>query len=220
MTVAPCGLQGGDRYSRGMAAELIVHDGDLEPDGDYEGERFGGAFDEPFAGGAHFLDCAFAGVTFSGGQLRKSRFTGTALRDTRFVATDLAETGWQDAELENCALSGVQVFSAAMRRVTFRGGKLDSVNFRSSVLTDVKFEDCMLSDVDFGAAKLTRVSFAGSTLRSADFTKVSCTDVDLRGAALGLSGGFDSLRGTTIDSVQLVALAPHLARHLGITVTD
>jgi hypothetical protein len=31
-------------------------------------------------------------------------------------------------------------------------------------------------------------------------------------------GGFDGLRGTTIDSVQLVTLAPQLANHLGITV--
>jgi hypothetical protein len=44
--------------------------------------------------------------------------------------------------------------------------------------------------------------------------------VDLRGAELGISGGYESLRGATIDSVQLVALAPLLARHLGITVTD
>jgi hypothetical protein len=44
--------------------------------------------------------------------------------------------------------------------------------------------------------------------------------VDLRGAELGISGGYESLGGTTIDSVQLVALAPLLARHLGITVAD
>jgi ethanolamine transporter EutH len=35
-----------------------------------------------------------------------------------------------------------------------------------------------------------------------------------------LRHGYESLGGTTIDSVQLVALAPLLARHLGITVAD
>jgi uncharacterized protein YjbI with pentapeptide repeats len=112
----------------------------------------------------------------------------------------------------------VQAFSAALRRVTFRDGKLDSVNFRTAVLTDVAFEDCVLRDVDFGSATLLRVSFAGCTLTGADFTKVSCTEVDLRGASLGITAGFDALRGATIDSVQLVALAPYLARHLGIVV--
>ena len=44
--------------------------------------------------------------------------------------------------------------------------------------------------------------------------------MDLRGAALGITAGYESLRGATIDSVQLVALAPLLARHLGLAVTD
>ena len=114
----------------------------------------------------------------------------------------------------------MQAFSAALRRVTFRGGKLDSVNFRSGVFTDVTFEDCMLRDTDFGGATLLRVGFAGCTLTGADFTKAACTEVDLRGAQLGITAGYESLRGVTIDSVQLVTLAPYLARHLGITVAD
>ena len=90
------------------------------------------------------------------------------------------------------------------------------------------FEDCVLRDVDFGSAKLTRVRFPGCTLSGTDFTKVSCTDVDLRGARLGAAGtgdagiraGFDSLRGVRIDTLQLMTLAPLLAHHLGITVED
>ncbi len=114
----------------------------------------------------------------------------------------------------------MQAFSAALRRVVFTGSKLDSVNFRSAVLTDVTFEDCVLRDADFGGATLLRVSFAGCTLAGADFTKAACTEVDLRGARLEITAGYESLRGVTIDSGQLVALAPYLARHLGITVAD
>jgi uncharacterized protein YjbI with pentapeptide repeats len=202
-------------------AELTAFEGDLEPDENYEGLRFADTtFDEADAGGCHFLDCSLAGVSFGGGRLRKSRFTDATLLQVRFVATDLAETGWQDTVLTGCALAGVQAFSAALRRVRFRDGKLDSVNFRESLLTDVIFEDCVLRDVDFGGATLQRVSFPGCTLTGADFTKVTCTDVDLRGASLGITAGFDALRGVTIDSVQLVGLAPYLARHLGITVED
>jgi uncharacterized protein YjbI with pentapeptide repeats len=107
-----------------------------------------------------------------------------------------------------------------MRRVTFRNCKLDSVNFRSGTLTEVRFEDCVLRDAEFGGATLRRVSFGGCTLARADFTKASCDEVDLRGAELGISGGYESLRGATIDSVQLVGLAPLLARHLGIIVAE
>ena len=94
------------------------------------------------------------------------------------------------------------------------------MNFRAGAFTDVTFEDCVLRDVDFGGARLVRVSFAGCTLAGADFTNVSCTDVDLRGASLGISAGYESLRGVTIDRVQLVTLAPFLARQLGLVVTD
>ena len=78
----------------------------------------------------------------------------------------------------------------------------------------------MLREVDFGGATLVRVSFPGCTLTGADFTQAACTEVDLRGATLGITAGWESLHGVTIDSVQLVTLAPYLARHLGITVTD
>ena len=204
-----------------MAGELTPHEGDLEPDEEYDGALFADAsFTDTAAGNCHFLDCEFASVSFDGGRLRKSWFTDTRVRDTRFVAGDLAETGWLDTSLTGCALAGVQAFSASMRRVTFRDCKLDSVNFRSGTFTDVRFENCLLRDTEFGGATLLRVSFGGCTLIRADFAKVSCTDVDLRGAALGITAGYESLRGATIDSVQLVALAPLLAGHLGITVAD
>ena len=104
-----------------MAADLTVHEGDLEPDEDYEGVLFDGAsFADADAGHCHFLDCSFVSTSFDGGRLRKARFTDVTLRETRFVACDLAETGWQDVTLDGCALSGVQAFSASMRRVTFQ----------------------------------------------------------------------------------------------------
>jgi uncharacterized protein YjbI with pentapeptide repeats len=78
----------------------------------------------------------------------------------------------------------------------------------------------VLRDVDFGSATLLRDSFTGCTLTEADVTKAACTEVDLRGARLGITAGYDSLRGVTIDRVQLVSLAPYLARHLGIIVAD
>ncbi len=201
--------------------ELTRHEGDLEPDEPYDRVLFAeAAFDAAAAGNCHFMDCVFRNVSFDGGRLRKVRFTDVTMAEVRFVATDLAETGWQDVTLTGCALAGVPVFSAGLRRVTFRDSKLDSVNFRAGTLTDVTFENCLLRDPDFGGATLLRVSFAGCTLTGADFTKVTCTDVDLRRAELGITAGYESLRGATIDIVQLVGLAPLLARHLGITVAD
>jgi uncharacterized protein YjbI with pentapeptide repeats len=87
-------------------------------------------------------------------------------------------------------------------------------------MTDVTFEDCVLRDADFSGATLTRVRFPGCTLTGATFEKATCSVVDLRGASLGITAGFSALRGATIDSLQLMAMAPLLAHHLGIEVKD
>lgn len=213
-------------------ADLAFYDslsplaGAIEVDGDYDGviisdESLGdGTVMDTVATGARLVECAITGVTFDGGTLRKSRLSDVWVGDTRFVAVDLAECSLVDTWLSGCVLAGVQAFSVLARRVSFRNCKLDSVNFRDATLTDVTFEDCVLRDPDFGGAKLTRVRFPGCTLTGASFTKATCSSVDLRGASLGITSGFEALRGATIDSLQLMALAPLLAHHLGIQVTD
>jgi uncharacterized protein YjbI with pentapeptide repeats len=199
----------------------------LEVDGDYELAHVSGSpMAGTAAGGSRFAECAFTGVTFDSGQLRRCRLSDVWFGESRFVAFDLAESSFADAWFSGCVLAGVQAFSVGMRRVVFRDCKLDSVNFREASLREVTFADCVLRDVDFGGAGLRKVRFPGSVLTGTDFTKVTCTDVDLRGAALGGDGGagiragYESLSGMRIDNLQLMALAPHLARHLGITVDD
>jgi uncharacterized protein YjbI with pentapeptide repeats len=208
-------------------------EGSLHADGDYDealinDEALGtSTLEGVVASGSRFAESAVTGLTFDGGTLRKCRMSDVWFGDTRLVSADLAESSLVDTWWSGCVLAGVQAFSVQFRRVSFRGCKLDSVNFRDARMTDVTFEDCVLRDADFGGAKLTRVRFPGCTLSDADFTKVTCTDVDLRGATLGggsgrpgIRAGYDSLRGTRIDTLQLVTLAPLLAHHLGITVED
>jgi uncharacterized protein YjbI with pentapeptide repeats len=214
-----------------FAGELRPLADALETDGDYELIHFGGpalagTWANTAAGGSRFAECAFTGVTLDGGQLRRCRLSDVWFGDSRFVAFDLAESSFADAWFSGCVLAGVQAFSAGMQRVVFRDCKLDSVNLRESSLREVTFADCMLRDVDFSGARLKKMRFTGSVLTGADFTKVTCTDVDLRGATLGGDGevgiraGYESMSGMRIDNLQLVTLAPYLARHLGITVDD
>ncbi|WP_300607524.1 pentapeptide repeat-containing protein [Trebonia sp.] len=211
-----------------FAAALRPFAGVLELDEDYDRVLFNdSAFADAAAGGSRFAESAFTGVTFDGGRARRARLSQVWVSESRFVAFDLAESALVDVWFSGCVLAGVQAFALTARRLTFRDCKLDSVNFRDSSLTDVLFDGCVLRDADFGGARLTRVRFPGCTLRGADFTKASCTDVDLRGAALGgaageagIRAGFDALGGARIDALQLITLAPFLARHLGIIVED
>jgi uncharacterized protein YjbI with pentapeptide repeats len=210
----------------------------LEIDGDYDRVRFAGvAFAPPYASGARFIESVFVGGSFDEGRLRRARFTDVWFEQTRLVAVDVVGSSLTDVWFNGCVFAGVPAFTCGLRRVVFRGCKLDSVNFRDAALTDVTFDDCVLRDVDFGGAKLQRVRFPGCTVSGLDFTKATCKDVDLRGARLGerdadggsggsggsgsgIKSGFDSLSGVRIDTVQLMTLAPLLAHHLGITVSD
>jgi uncharacterized protein YjbI with pentapeptide repeats len=198
----------------------------FEPGEDYELVHFTGLFTEADATGGRFTECAFTHGGLDGGRLRRARLSDTWFGETRLVAVDLAESSLTDAWFSGCVLAGVQAFSCIGRRVLLRGCKLDSVNFRDAKLTDVTFEDCVLRDVDFGSARLLRVRFAGSTLVNTDFSHATCRDVDLRGARLGTSdapgikAGYGSLAGVQIDMPQLMTIAPLLAHHLGLAVTD
>ncbi|MFF5448309.1 pentapeptide repeat-containing protein [Streptomyces sp. NPDC012888] len=204
------------------AGHLDAFDGAIEREGAYERVHFDGTVLADAQGGnCRFGESAFSSVTFEGGRFRRSRFDDVWLHSVRFVGTDLAETTWLDGECTASVLAGVQVHAAALHRTVFHQCKFDSVNFRGSTLKDVVFVDCLLRDVDFGGASLTAVSFPGSTLDAARLDRAALTRVDFSGAlALGIASGIEALRGATISSLQMLDLAPALARHIGLTVKD
>jgi uncharacterized protein YjbI with pentapeptide repeats len=204
-----------------FASSLLPLDGGWWPDETYDAVHVDG---ETLAGanavGSRFMECAFTQVTFDGGNFRQARLSDVWLREVRLVAPDLSQSDWLDAAFVSSVIAGAQAYNSNLRRVTFRGCKIDSVNFRSATLVDVVFDDCLLRDVDFAGATLQRTRFPGCRLSGVDFTKATLKKVDLRGATLGISAGYDSLRGATIDSGQLIELAPTFAQVLGVNVQD
>ncbi|MFC7326710.1 pentapeptide repeat-containing protein [Marinactinospora rubrisoli] len=204
------------------AAALEPFEGEPEEDGDYDALHAADTvFEDAQASGARFIECAFTSVAFDRGRYRRARFDDVWIHGSRMTGVDLGGSGWQDVSVLSASLAGVAAFDSAMRRVVFSGCKLNAVNFRAAALTDVVFEDCVLVDVDFGEARLTKVRFPGSRLESARFDRATLSKVDLRGAtAIDLASGYDALRGATIGSDQLFALAPALAQALGITVGE
>ncbi|WP_438297437.1 pentapeptide repeat-containing protein [Streptomyces sp. HUAS TT7] len=137
------------------------------------------------------------------------------------VGTNLAETTWLDSECTAGIFAGTEIHGSEMRRVVFHQCKFDSVNLRATSLKDVVFADCLLRDVDFAGAQLADVRFPGSTLDRARLDRATLTRVDLREASsLGIASGIDALNGATISTPQLFDLAPLLAQHIGLTVSD
>jgi uncharacterized protein YjbI with pentapeptide repeats len=203
------------------AATLTRHPGPLAASGDYEGAHFDGLdLASPQAPGSRFLECALTQVSVTGGQLRRARLRDVWLSGVRLSATELAESSWASVTVINSVLAGVSMHGAGLRQVAFRGCKLTGVNLRGATLAAVSFENCLLDDADFGRATLRQCTFRGSQLRAADLSHVTLDRVDLRGAELGLILSPDSLRGATISTDQLVAIAPLLAGQAGIVVED
>ncbi|MGW3120115.1 pentapeptide repeat-containing protein [Streptomyces sp. NPDC001107] len=196
--------------------------GKLEREGAYEFVRFDGCnFEEVSGGSSEFLQCAFSAVTLAKGRFRRSRFDDVWLSTARIVGADFAESTWMDSEVAASILAGVEMFGTQMRRVAFHNCKFDSVNARVARLRDVVFVDCLLRDVDLSGASLTNVSFPGSALDRVHLDKAEMKDVDLRDATqLGIVSGLDALKGARISTVQLLELAPALARMAGLIVED
>ncbi|MEU7708070.1 pentapeptide repeat-containing protein [Streptomyces nodosus] len=202
--------------------ELVAFaDGELAPDGDYDGLEFRDTdFAGQDAGGARFMDCALTGCALDETALRRARVLDCVLTGVRGVGTDLAEASLRDVELVDARLGGVQLHGAVLERVLVRGGKIDYLNLRKARLKDVVFEDCVLVEPDFGDARLERVAFVGCVLKAADLTAATLVDVDLRRAAeLDITRGVDRLSGAVITHPQLLGLAPALASALGLRVT-
>nr|WP_078599026.1 pentapeptide repeat-containing protein [Streptomyces davaonensis] len=195
-------------------------EGELEPDGDYDGLEFREAdLAGQDGGGARFMDCALNACVLDETRLTRARFLDSVLSAPRGVGTDLAEATLRDVELLDARLGGVQLHGAALERVLIRGGKIDYLNLRAARLRDVVFENCVLVEPDFGGAGLERVSFPGCVLKGADLAGATLTDVDLREAAsVEIARGVDRLAGAVISTGQLLDLAPVLAAALGIRV--
>ncbi|MGP4005374.1 pentapeptide repeat-containing protein [Streptomyces sp. 4N124] len=213
-------MKGARRPEVRLPALEPFEDGELEPDGDYDGLEFREAdLAGQDGGGARFMDCALTGCALDETRLHHARFLDSVLTAPRGVGTNLAEATLRDVEVVDARLGGTQLHGAVLERVVIRGGKIDYLNLRAARLRDVVFENCVLVEPDFGGARLERVEFPGCVLKEADFTSVTMTDVDLREAAeLGIARGIGRLSGAVISTGQLLDLAGVLAGELGIRV--
>jgi len=172
------------------------------------------------ADGGAFERCRLARV-----DLGESRLRRIAMRDVDLETVYASNGDWTGARLRgvtvrDCRLTGLDLGGAELRDVIFENCQLGWASFRFADADEVVFRDCTLNEADFQGAKIRRSRFTGCRLLDVDFTSVELADVDLRGSALRPARGHLHLRGATIDTAQLVELAPELAHELGILVDD
>jgi hypothetical protein len=155
--------------------------------------------------------------------LTQAQFERIGARDLQakkcdFSAAMMAGGAINRAAFMGCRMTAVDFNKTALHDITFTGCKLDMANFRFSNLQRVTFVDCTLSETDFLGARLRDVTFTSCVLEKTVFEQVTCGQVDLRSSQLTEIVGWRSLKGATIDDLQLVAVAPYLAHELGLVV--
>lgn len=129
-----------------------------------------------------------------------------------------SSSAWREVRVAGGRVGSAELYDATLNGVEFVGMKLGFVNLRASTLTDVVFRDCVVDELDVADARLLRVAFPGTRIRSVEGSGTRIEHVDLRDADLDRAERLEGLRGATIGSDQLVALAPLLAAQAGYRV--
>lgn len=193
-----------------------------------------------FVDGASFEGCRFTSIDLSGATAQSVSLDEVLLERMQFTQAKLERLSVRDAMFKDCNFAAAQCADIALLRVTLNSGrmsgwdcskgtsqdvtftncKLDMTNFRFAKLTRVRFIGCVLTDADFLGAELRDVSFDDCLLERTEFAQSKMKDVDLRSSQLIDIKGWQSLKGATIDTMQLMSAAPYLAAEMGIKVVD
>lgn len=201
--------------------ELVMSGPDetLQPFAGYDGLLFEGRSSTRVAAeNASFLDCRITDCSVEAADLRRTRFNTCRLEDVRAATVDLSGATLSDVVVSGSRIGALDAHGASLSRLSLRGCRLDFLNLRGAEVAAVAFRDCRIGELELGGATVRGVRFGDCSVGRLDVQAATVDDLDLTGADLDAVDGIGSLRGATIDEVQLARLAPALADFLGIRV--
>ena len=180
--------------------------------------------DRDFAGirlsGLSFDSCLLRNVNFASSQLRNLTLIDCVAEDCLLFGADFDQVGLLRVNFMKGSFTGLVLSGASIKTVRFTNCNLNLTNFRYAKLSSVIFEGCNLTEVDFSGTTMSNVAFKQCVLTGAQFTASTMKNVDLRTSDLvGLKGTL-ALRGSIVDTAQLIGLAAMMAAEAGIVVAD
>ena len=149
---------------------------------------------------ARLVDCRLERLSATYLHSLRSTWRTVELVDSRIGAWELYDADVESLLMENCRLGFTNLAGTTVRDLLIRATRIDELDLSGIDAQRVHFEDCRV-----GTLRLH-----GGSLR----------DVVLRGLEMRTVSGVGSLAGVTVSSGQLSELAPLLAQHLGLRVTD
>jgi len=170
------------------------------------------------AGNLSFDEAVFEKVQLTQAQLEKIAMNDCIFKNCDLSGVRATEGSWIRIHSLTGRMVGMDCSRSTLKDVVFEGCKLNMTNFRFAKLVRVHFIDCALAEVDFQSAELTDVTFEGCHMEKTAFDHCRAVRVDMRKSELIAIRGWQSLKGATIDLLQLATVAPQLAAELGLTV--
>lgn len=162
--------------------------------------------------------CGFSRVGLAGADLQDLQAHRVQLNDCDLANASFIACSIDRAEFNTCRMTGA-VLTGYLQDVLFDSCKLTFANFRFAELKNVIFRDCDLRGSDFHSAKLENVSFERCNLSEGDFQRCTFSGlVDMRTSEVAGLRSVLGMTGATIDSGQLIDLAPQLAQAFGFIV--
>jgi len=149
---------------------------------------------------ARLVDCRLERLSATYLHSPRSTWRTVELVDSRIGAWELYDADVESLLIEDCRLGFVNLAGTAVRDVLIQGTRIDELDLSGIDARRVRFEDCRVGTLRLHGGSLS--------------------DVDLRGLEMRTVNGVGSLAGATVSSGQLSELAPLLAQHLGLRVTD
>jgi uncharacterized protein YjbI with pentapeptide repeats len=192
----------------------------LGTDAHWEAVTVGADFSGKVAEDLEVSGCRLRSASFSGVELVRARLSDTVFERCDLSAAVLCRVLLTRVEFDDCRLSGADLSGAHLQDVLFRECRMVDANLRMAVGARVRFDGCNLAGADLYAAQLPGACFFDSDLTGTELSQASLAGARLHGSTLGALKGVAALRGTTVSSAQVMAVALQVLGVLEITIDD
>jgi len=166
------------------------------------------------------LSCRFSEVFANDTDLAAARLVALTLLSCRFSEVFANDTDLAAARLVDSRIGAWELYDADVESLLIEDCRLGFTNLAGTTVRDLLIRATRIDELDLSGIDAQRVHFEDCRVGTLRLHGGSLRDVDLRGLEMRTVSGVGSLAGATVSSGQLSELAPLLAQHLGLRVTD
>ena len=166
------------------------------------------------------LSCRFSEVFANDTDLAAARLVDCRLERLSATYLHSPRSTWRTVELVDSRIGAWELYDADVESLLIEACRLGFTNLAGTTVRDLLIRATRIDELDLSGIDAQRVRFEDCRVGTLRLHGGSLSDVDLRGLEMRTVNGVGSLAGATVSSGQLSEVAPLLAQHLGLRVTD